>query len=77
MTRSRSENLAIIVAYTGLNETLDSTVQDAVLDNLGQAAFSDAAVALMASEYERLAQAKGFLATFDDAPGSGRRPGAH
>lgn len=68
MERSRTENMAVIAAYTGLNSTLDATVQDAVVDNLGSDAFSDAALALMASEYERLANANGFLATFPDTP---------
>ncbi|HZG69197.1 MAG TPA: hypothetical protein VEZ12_20860 [Herpetosiphonaceae bacterium] len=63
---SRADNLAIIHTYGGVNTTLDDVVHDAVTDNLGLDALTDEAIALMAAEYQRLAQAKGFFATFDD-----------
>jgi hypothetical protein len=46
--------MAVIAALTGIDAAIDERVQNAVLEQLGSDAFSDEALALMASEYERL-----------------------
>ena len=52
----REANLAIIAAMTGVDPDFDAQIQQAVIEKLGDDAFtlSDAALELMAAEYRRL-----------------------
>jgi len=68
MERSRTENLAIIETLGGANPQEDEAVHTLIETQLGMDALSDAALALMADAYLRLAQ---------KAPAASSPAGAH
>ena len=55
MERSRTENLDIITALSGADPAQDEAVHNLIEKQLGMEALSDAALALMADAYLRLA----------------------